>query len=127
MDAEGVIALCSCGNIARPNQRNCLGCHAIAQRNYRRNRTVTHDQHAKELARSKAGVKYRRGNIKKSPCRDCGSEMSQMHHEDYSKPYDVVWMCRGCHLKVHAVEHRQAVTDLAAVVRKYTRSLWARL
>lgn len=24
-----------------------------------------------------------------------------MHHPDYSKPLEVVWMCRPCHLAEH--------------------------
>jgi hypothetical protein len=34
-------------------------------------------------------------------CVKCGDENSQMHHEDYDKPLEVIWVCRPCHLKLH--------------------------
>ena len=35
-------------------------------------------------------------------CEFCGSVMRiEVHHEDYSKPYDVRWLCRYHHLAVH--------------------------
>ena len=31
-------------------------------------------------------------------CEDCGTETSlEAHHEDYSKPLEVVWLCVPCH------------------------------
>jgi hypothetical protein len=27
-----------------------------------------------------------------------------MHHPDYDKPLEVVWVCRSCHLDIHAEE-----------------------
>lgn len=38
-------------------------------------------------------------------CQDCGEEKTPRrlhgHHEDYSKPYDVNWLCPGCHARRH--------------------------
>ena len=38
-------------------------------------------------------------------CSRCGEVTKvQGHHRDYSKPLDVVWLCRGCHEIVHKEE-----------------------
>lgn len=55
----------------------------------------------KANCRSYANVYLRRGSIEKKPCEVCGSDNSQMHHEDYSKPLEVKWLCREHHLEVH--------------------------
>lgn len=42
------------------------------------------------------------GRIKEQPCAHCGSaEKLNMHHEDYSKPLEVIWLCRKCHIFTH--------------------------
>lgn len=43
----------------------------------------------------------RRGKISKMPCIKCGSDKSQAHHEDYSSPLDVVWLCDFHHKSRH--------------------------
>lgn len=35
------------------------------------------------------------------PCKICGKEKVDAHHDDYSKPLEVKWLCRGCHRKHH--------------------------
>jgi hypothetical protein len=42
--------------------------------------------------------------LKPSACSRCGREGVRLegHHDDYSKPLDVVWMCCRCHRRHHA-------------------------
>jgi hypothetical protein len=41
------------------------------------------------------------GKIKRLPCEKCGNEKSQGHHQDYSKPLEVIWLCDLHHKKAH--------------------------
>jgi len=34
-----------------------------------------------------------------------GEHVLDAHHEDYSKALDVVWLCRVCHTRLHAVRN----------------------
>jgi len=43
----------------------------------------------------------RDGRLIKQPCEVCGEKKAQAHHDDYSKPLDVRWLCRKHHLGVH--------------------------
>ena len=42
----------------------------------------------------------RDGRLKKQPCEKCGAD-AHAHHEDYSKPLDVVWLCHTHHMERH--------------------------
>lgn len=42
------------------------------------------------------------GVLIKKPC-TCGELKVQGHHEDYSKPLEVVWLCRKCHNNYHII------------------------
>lgn len=45
-------------------------------------------------------VKYKK--VKKpSTCEKCSNKNVQAHHLDYSKPLEVVWVCRSCHENLH--------------------------
>lgn len=45
----------------------------------------------------------RKGNISRpAVCQRCGKEcIPDAHHSDYSKPLDVMWLCRQCHHVTH--------------------------
>lgn len=63
---------------------------------------MTQEQRTKDNARSHAGVAKRRGQLVPQPCEECGAPDAQMHHEDYSRPRDVIWLCETCHRRGHA-------------------------
>jgi ribosomal protein S27AE len=42
------------------------------------------------------------GLLVRMPCEACGAERAHAHHEDYSAPLDVRWICQKCHSGVHA-------------------------
>lgn len=86
--------------IAKKGQSWCNACHAAYMRaNRKRHSELTPPQKMKSNARSYANVYQRRGKLKKQPCQMCGAVTSEKHHEDYSKPLEVQWLCRRCHLQ----------------------------
>ena len=64
----------------------------------------------KVLARSRMNNAIRKGILARLPCEKCGDPKSQGHHDDYSKPLEVHWMCHRCHMQ----EHRRTAEGLAA-------------
>lgn len=50
----------------------------------------------------------RDGKIEKLPCMICGKSPAQAHHDDYSKPLDVRWLC-VTHHNEHHNEVRKAI------------------
>lgn len=55
----------------------------------------------KANARSYLHVYVKRGKIEKLPCGICGSERSEAHHPDHTRPLDIIWLCREHHLELH--------------------------
>jgi ribosomal protein S27AE len=45
--------------------------------------------------------KIRTGSIERQPCEMCGAGKTHGHHDDYSKPLEVRWLCRRCHYDWH--------------------------
>jgi hypothetical protein len=102
-------------------RRRCTRCHtrparkghcAWCRRREKRSRPPYADLPAerrrRQIARSYAGVYFRRGKLKPKPCQlrrtsktPCHGPIEK-HHRDYSKPLDVVWGCRGHHREEHA-------------------------
>lgn len=92
----------------------CKDCHREAQRQKRQ----TSEEKAKRVVLSR---KWKRANkikerahkrvaealvsgrlVRPQECSQCDStENIQGHHPDYEKPYDVVWLCRNCHINLH--------------------------
>ncbi len=43
-----------------------------------------------------------RGELRRQRCEVCGGAHTHAHHDDYSRPLDVRWLCAGCHRRHHA-------------------------
>lgn len=56
----------------------------------------------KRKVRLKLTKEIRAGRVIRRPCEKCGEPKSHGHHEDYSKPLDVVWLCPLHHKERHA-------------------------
>lgn len=84
-------------------QRYCKKCHATYMRATRpKHSELKTEARIKANCRAYANVYQKRGKLKQEPCKVCGNDNSQKHHEDYTKPLNVIWLCRECHLKEHS-------------------------
>lgn len=59
------------------------------------------DNPLKYKAHSKVGYAVKAGTLKKASCEVCNREDTQAHHNDYSKPLEVLWLCPVCHCDWH--------------------------
>lgn len=55
----------------------------------------------KQNARKKLARALKSGKVKKLPCRDCNELNVEAHHPDYSKPMEVIWLCKKHHGEIH--------------------------
>lgn len=60
-----------------------------------------------DYARDRLNSAVRNGKLKRLPCEKCGESKSHGHHEDYSKPLDVIWLC--------AIHHKERHTELRSL------------
>lgn len=93
----------------------------INRRNYREKknrikacvkaRGEKHPERTAASARVNAAIKS--GKLKRPDrCEQCGEPCRpDAHHRDYSKPLDVVWLCRSCHLLAHRIEGNVSVHE----------------
>jgi hypothetical protein len=62
----------------------------------------------KENARKATRYAIQTGRIKRGPCEVCGDKKVDAHHDDYSNPLEVRWLCRVHHMQHH---HRQSTIN----------------
>ena len=93
----------------------CRGCNTARLRRYRLTevgrantnkaikKSISKHRH-KQNARQEVHRQIRLGKISRSEvCVKClKKKLTEAHHEDYSKPLDVIWLCRQCHFS-HSV------------------------
>lgn len=55
----------------------------------------------KHQARAAVQSAIRKGDMERGLCQECGDRKSEAHHPNYSKPLEVVWLCKTHHARVH--------------------------
>ncbi len=55
----------------------------------------------KDMCHRRVSTSIRQGKLKSQPCEVCGNKKADAHHEDYSKPLDIKWVCRLHHMQIH--------------------------
>lgn len=71
------------------------------RRRYREGRHQPTRAPERALATRLLNQAVRAGRVKKLACEVCGDPKSEGHHEDYTKPLDVIWLCRKHHRNAH--------------------------
>ncbi len=51
----------------------------------------------KKQAHTAISSAIRDGTLKRQPCHVCGAKKVEAHHPDYTKPLDVLWLCKRHH------------------------------
>ncbi len=131
-------ACCKCGAkdnlhkgrsfIKNAIRRTYLMCRACTRREgkaYRRTKKG-------KIASYKLQVKYSQRNkekrlawnaakdLPKKPCELCGStEFIHKHHEDYSKPLDVVYLCAAHHKELHDIKKLSTSGNTSLIKKKH--------
>lgn len=63
----------------------------------------------KARAHRKVSYEMRAGRLTRQTCQQCGSSPTHAHHDDYTKPLEVRWLCAACHRQWH-IENGEAKT-----------------
>ena len=116
--ADGYIGKCKCCTKADVKERRATN---PAVQEYDRKRGSRRTPEMEQAYREKYPLKYKAKNavnnavrdgrlVKADACEDCGSTFAlHGHHDDYTKPLEVRWLCALCHHRWHAL-HGEAKT-----------------
>jgi hypothetical protein len=91
--------------ISLSRQPYCIECsrgYSRSRRNkYEANRKWKKENPIKNLVNKKVLREIKAGRLNREPCEICGDTKSHAHHEDYSKPLDIIWLCPFHHKWIH--------------------------
>ena len=89
----------------------CIPCQRVYNRERQRKNGATAsrskdrwregNQHVYRAHRA-LRVALLKGRVSERPCEVCGAGKAHAHHDDYSKPLDVIWLCPVHHRERHA-------------------------
>lgn len=78
-------------------------------------RILEKERSDKNYARSAVRNAIKNGKLKKEPC-FCGEIKVEAHHSDYTKPLDVIWVCKKHHVELDHIKKNQDIRDKTGLV-----------
>ena len=81
---------------------------------WRKTHPLSPEQRLRENARSYARIYVKRGKLTKLPCQMCGNYPSEIHHSNYTRPLEIIWLCPNCHRSLHTSAPTQSSLPPAA-------------
>ena len=111
---DGHLGKCKACTKADVKARRVAEPHKLAA--YERKRRADPERRSKQLeyqkttrannsfkyhARAMTQAAIRTGRLRRMPCSVCGNDNTEAHHEDYSKPLSVTWLCFVHHMERH--------------------------
>lgn len=112
-DSNNKTKCSKCGSSQRaPSHNYCRECRNASVRVWAKQHggswaNMTPEQRKRALARKMVYNWVHRGKMERQPCEICGSKLSSAHHDDYSKPLQVRWLCQ----KHHDLEDEKSSID----------------
>lgn len=83
-------------------RENNKGLYLSLQRKYDKGRQKSHARRVSQSAVRKVQRAIKSGFLIKNPCVICGELKTYAHHDDYSKPLQVIWICQSHHQLIHS-------------------------
>ena len=95
-----------------PSYRNvCTKCSNKRSNEYRRTNKVKDDP-VKKRSRKIVENAIKSGVLVKGCCEVCGSSINiEAHHEDYSQPLHVAWLCSKHHSELHRKQKVNVIVE----------------
>ncbi len=84
----------------------CKACAAQYNREWRKKNPSTGEQKVRDTIRFQTYYKIKSGKLIRQPCEVCGEVKVEAHHDDYSKPFEVRWLCGNHHREHHMMQRR---------------------
>jgi nucleoside 2-deoxyribosyltransferase len=89
-------------NSARENRDTNI--NRVRKNDRERSRETRKTQEHKCRMRTLAAIKSQQ--ITRQPCEECGALIVEAHHSDYTKPFEIQWLCHTHHMELHKNKRR---------------------
>jgi hypothetical protein len=70
------------------------------------------DEPWKDWACNKVEAAILNGKLVRQPCEECYTPNAQAHHDDYTKPLSVRWLCSSHHQRFHKAQSEEEKSQL---------------
>jgi hypothetical protein len=99
-----------CKECTRKDVRANYAANADYYREYDRRRGYRPGERLKTIARAEVHRAIHRGDLVPQPCEMTGEHCGRIeaHHDDYSKPLTVRWLCKKHHGEIHTTNEEAA-------------------